>query len=260
MSATELRDQQTQSALGTTTVWLVDRDVRTALFDPDLPTYRSVRNFGGRNLVVTSIVAEEFGPNNSYVRVVYGPPAQQMGGDLEPSELTYKASSGDVTFEMIEVPYFSPLPAETEDGTPYINYVPQTKRVPRRLIVHQIRVNINGFGDSELAVITGQTGKIHTLGSTAGFQFEGASYDRIAVDTYSVLYSWRGCEPYTPTDVDGLIGPTEPLPPHAEYLVIPGEITGTGVNQIEGPPTFFVNNRFDDGDANLLPGNPLGAL
>jgi hypothetical protein len=260
MPATELRDPRGLSRLGSTVTFLVNADVNTALADPQLPAYGSTRTFDGRNLVVVSRRAREAGKDQTFVDIEYGPPARQLGGDIEPSEPTYKAVSGDITFELIEVPSFNEFPATTEDGTPYIQYVANPVRVPRRMFVVGIRVNILNFSDTDIAAITSQVGLLHTVGSNPNFQFEGATFDRISADTYAVNYTWRGTEPYTPKQVPGVLRPTDPLPPHAEYVVIPGALSGSGINEIQGPPTFVVSNLYDLGDVTQLPGNPIGAL
>src|SRR5690606_22745122 len=106
MASAELRKPRRISKLSATVGYKGDRSIDTALSDPILPAYGSPRTFGGRNLVVTSIEAEEISPSHCYVYVTYGPPGRMLGGDIEPSEPSFTDKSLDFTSEPLEIPYY----------------------------------------------------------------------------------------------------------------------------------------------------------
>lgn len=260
MAATELRERRQVSRRSALVTYVVNRGIDTALDDPALPDYGDARLFDGRNLVVVGREPQAISPDACYVFINYGPPSEAIGGEIEPSEPNYTDIGLSFTSEDLEIPYFEPLPAVTESGTPYSQWVYRPRIVPRPVVLLEAIVNILSPGPDEFNAVLSQTGKIHTIGGAANWFFEGGEWSRISVTHWECTYSWRGSLQYTPTEVPGLLSPTDPLPPHAIYQTIRGSVSGSGGDQIEGPPTFYINNLYDLGDVSALPGNVLGAL
>lgn len=260
MAAKELREGRQLSLVNATVPYYVNAGVDTAREDPALPVIGSTRTFNGRNLVLVNLSASEIGPNDSLVTAQYGPPGDMLGGDIQPSEPSFTDKAIDFTTEPLEIPYYQALPAVTESGTPYVQYVRRPRTIPRGVMVVEVTVNITDPGLTEIQATNGQLYKLHSLGGQQIFLLEGAQWQQVSALQWQCTYSWRASEPYTPPTIAGLIGPTDPLPAHAVYEDIRGALTGTGGDQIEGPPEFYVNGVYDNGNINALPGNPAAVL
>lgn len=173
----------------------------------------------------------------------------------------YKVDSGLTRIGVIRQPQVFSRTAfgggEFEHTSDWIEYI-----IPEQ--VYEIGVNVELWSLSSLSTVSTQTGKIHTFGIAPGdkWLFLGAQYNhtRAKSDTEYVTrvnYRWVGRTPIEATvevvSANGTYLPLPELPPFFEYRV-------AGASQ-GGPlsaPEILTVPVYDEGDASVLPGNPIG--
>jgi len=132
--------------------------------------------------------------------------------------------------------------------------------------VFEVTINIADWDLNMLSVVAGQTGKIHTFGTAPSnkWLFQGASYNRVRATSdadhiVAVNYRWIGRAPIAakPQDItlNGIYLPIPELPPFDEYRVAGAAQAGALTE-----PEIITAPVYDPGDAQLLPGDPLGLV
>lgn len=252
-----------------------------ALQAPALPARGDITSFQGRALRVVersisrierSGVGAGVNPADGLIEIVvaYGPATTGFSGGspIDTTSPDFVDIRGTYEPDDLEIPYHIVQTARVETAPGTITVIAQA--LPRPAVYERTRerieveVYLENLGAAHRAIIEAQRGTLHALDlSNFHYLFEGATYSRApqGQNIWQLRYTWLGLKPLDlGAPEQFIVKPTGTLPPFARWEAIPGDEIGEGPLRRRGLPTFVVTGLRPQGNAALLPGNPLQYL
>ena len=221
-----------------------------------LPALNSPYTVGSVTLFAADYRITGEGPSHSSVDVVYSYNGGQLN-PIDPTAPSYRPFSFSSTIGAVTVPYVRKVLVRPPDKYEYPTVQVSVSR-PEVILTLQVTLPIvNGQPDEVvLALITAETGKIHTIGGTSSWLFLGGDGDVVNYDRFRVTYAWKGVPPFNPGDPGSDFLPIPELLPHRYYIVVPGtQVNAYGSSDAQiTPPTIITAEQFASGSINNLPG------